>query len=110
MDGNTNRGSELGRLPGCDHGLADRLNDQVTELLQGLDGLELGQGDHHYKLVATHTPDQCIVASGLLESIGHGHQRIVARNVAEGVVDSLKAVEVDEQQCQGVFIRHLARE
>ena len=59
----------------------------------------LGQ---HHELVATEATDQ-VTCSGLgLQALGEHHEELVAGGVSERVVHPLEAVEVDEEDGQGV--------
>ena len=49
------------------------------------------------ELVAAETGHEVVGPDGVGEPVGHGQEELVARLVAEGVVDELEVVEVDEQ-------------
>ena len=59
-------------------------------------------GEHDGELVAAEPGDGVAVAQLVLQPLGEGAQQPVARLVAEGVVDLLEVVEVEEQERDGV--------
>ena len=82
-------------------GLFDGLDDAHPERHRFGFGLQVHGQDH--ELVAAETGDRVAVAHQLRETAGDRHQQFVADLVAEGVVDGLELVEVDEQHRDDAF-------
>ena len=53
---------------------------------------------HHHKLVAPQAGHGVHVAHAFVQALGHELQQQIALVVAQGVVQGLEVVEVDEQQ------------
>src|SRR6185503_17468032 len=86
-----------------DHiGLTDRGDDPVGELFDRL--AALGVVDDDRELIAAHAADGAIGGNLVDETLGDGAQDGVALRVAEGVVDRLEAIEVEEHD----RARHIA--
>ena len=86
-----------------DHvGLLDRVDDAVGELLDLLAALRVGDDDREF--VAAHAADMAVGADFVDQPLGDRAKHRVALRVAEGVVDRLEAVEVEEHD----RARHIA--
>lgn len=83
---------------GLFHGGEDGLYDAYGHL-----GLFEG-GQEQSELVATEARDGIIFAGALLESLCDGAQKAVAVIVSEGVVDALKAVQVEVEDGEHLFL------
>ena len=76
-----------------------RLHEGGDELLGDVLGL-LHRGDvfeHHGELIPAQSRHGVLCAHGLLHARGGGAQDAVASGVAQGIVDVLETVQVDEQ-------------
>ena len=98
---------EPGHADGGRHGdgvvlEGDRHRQRVLDPLgeTGHDGDVAGLLGEHDELVAAVAGDEVGVAGGLHEPLGDPLEHDVADPVAEGVVDRLEPVEVDEQQAE----------
>jgi len=76
---------------GVDESLGDAL---------GLGGVADVDADDD-ELVAAEAGYEVVGPDGVRQPVGHGQEELVARLVAEGVVDELEVVEVDEQHRHG---------
>ncbi|MCW0447782.1 hypothetical protein NB706_000616 [Xanthomonas sacchari] len=87
-----------------DHVLAavQRLGQRRDQLARHVPGVaRLGEvAQHHHELVAAETAEQVAGAQLLVHAGGRQLQQRVAGGVAEGIVDALEAVQVDEQHRQ----------
>ena len=61
----------------------------------------IGLREHHRKLVPSHPRDDVRLAQALPQQPGDALEYVVAYPVAEGVVDVLEIIEVDEQHGPG---------
>ena len=77
----------------------DRLDDPVGQLLDLLAALRVGDDDG--ELVAAHAADVAVRTDLVDQALGDGAKHGVALGVAEGVVDRLEAVEVEEHDRAG---------
>ena len=64
-------------------------------------GRQRGTGNQDDELVPADAPQRVHVADGRAEAGGHGLKEFIADDVAEGVVDLLEVVEVDEEHGHG---------
>ena len=76
------------------HRHADGLAHFLRDVYRVLDAVDVGR--QHHELVATHARHGIGFAQRALHARGHRLEHLVAHGVAEGVVDDLEAVEVDE--------------
>ena len=83
-------------------GFLDRRDDPVGELFDLLAALRIGDDDG--ELVAAHAADVTVRADFVDQALGDRAKHRVALRVAEGVVDRLEAVEVEEHD----RARHIA--
>ncbi len=76
-----------------------RLPHHVQQLLRHHGGaVRIGVGQHHDEFVAAEARQRVVIAHRVLQAVGQLHQQGVADAVAEGIIDVLEAVDVDEQQ------------
>ena len=77
----------------------DRLGDHFRDALGDLlDGLHAGDvRAEHGELVAAEPRHHVVGAHRAAQAVGDRDEQLVARRVAEAVVDDLEAVEVEEQ-------------
>jgi hypothetical protein len=89
------------------------LTRDVTGLLQRLEELLRNQcgipkrgnaWEKRDKLIPAEARDNVFGTQRLLEASGYDLQDLIADIVAEGIVDRLKPVQVDEQQCERAVI------
>ncbi len=86
----------------ADHELApgdpDRLLECEEQPLRDADGMGFVRSVEQQRELVAAEPGQGVArAARLREALGNGLEQLVARVVAEAVVDLLEAVEVDEQ-------------
>ena len=87
-----------------DHvGLGDRLDDAVGKAFDLEPRLRVGDDDGEF--VAAHAPDMAVAADFVAQPLGDRLEHGVALGMAEGVVDRLEPVEVEEHD----RARHIAR-
>ena len=96
-DGDADAGADLGAdrpdLERLEQARGDPLSHDRAALAVGVQ-----QRDH--ELVASQAGDEVAVAQDSRQALAELAQELVADRVAEGVVDLLESVEVDEQACQ----------
>ncbi len=80
---------------GALHGLGHALG-----LRRGVGGSVAQAGEQYRKAVAASACQHFTALGGGAQALGHGLQNLVAHLVAAGVVDVLKAVQIQRQQCQ----------
>ena len=86
-----------------DHvGLGDRADDPVGKALDLAAALRVGDDDGEF--VAAHAPDMAVGADFVAQPLGDRLEHRIALGVAEGVVDRLEPVEVEEHD----RARHIA--
>ena len=100
LHGDADAGADLQR----DVVLAQRLGQRRQQLARDVAGiLRLGQvAQHDHELVVAEAREQVAVAQLLVQPRGGQLQQGVAGGMAEGVVDALEAVQVDQQHRQGL--------
>ena len=64
-------------------------------------GGQRGTLGQHHELVTPEAPDGVLLADGTCQPRRHRSQQLVARRVAQGVVDVLEVVEVQEENGHG---------
>ena len=82
--------------------LLDRIDDPLGQLLDLFAALRVGNHDREF--VAAHAADVAVGADLVDQALGDGAKHRVALGMAEGVVDRLEAVEVEEHD----RARHIA--
>ena len=77
----------------------ERLGDRHAHATGHLDGREVvvQTREHHGELVAAETGHRVAGPHGAADAAGRDGEQLVARGVAQGVVDLLEAVEVEQQ-------------
>ena len=82
-----------------------RLRDRVKQLLRDERrvGLRLDVRDQHGEFVAAHARDGVLLAQHGAQPRADDLQQLVAEGVAEGVVDDLEAVEIEEHHRHGML-------
>jgi len=73
--------------------------DRVADLARDLGGVLLGRdaGDEEGELVAAQPGDRVALSDVLLDALRDLTEELVPDGMAEGVVDDLEAVEVEEE-------------
>ena len=95
----TSTRSALGDLERVPHRVHDPAGDRPGALQVG------GGRQQDRELVAAQARDRVAVADAVVQALGELDQQQVADVVAKGVVDLLEAVEIEQQERQGLAAR-----
>ncbi|KAF5057496.1 hypothetical protein DSECCO2_356120 [anaerobic digester metagenome] len=108
LQDDADRGADLDLVLLDVHGLPDGLQQAAGDADGLLVALEIFE--QHRELVAAHAGHGIHAAQAGRQALGHLLQQVVAGLVAQGVVDSLEAVEVDHEHGESVLgVAALAR-
>ncbi len=89
-------------------GFGHRLQNAAGNLFRLL--AQFGPGQHHGELVAAQARHDVGLAHLAVQAVGDLLEQVVAHGVAEGVVDQLEIVEVDEQHGGNILVAPCLRD